>query len=82
MLYIKESFSFFLMSYNYCCSKCTQVYYYPVPGPTGIQGPQGPVGAQGPIGIQGIQGLQGLQGQGLQGVIGTQGPIQNLFILY
>jgi hypothetical protein len=68
--------------YGYCQSQCTQVYYYPVPGPIGPQGPQGSFGAQGPIGTRGSIGLTGTQGpigltgtQGPTGLTGTQGPI-------
>ena len=68
--------------YGYCQPQCTQVYYYPVPGPIGPQGPQGSFGAQGPIGTRGSIGLTGTQGpigltgtQGPTGLTGTQGPI-------
>jgi hypothetical protein len=70
-------------NYKGCCtSQCTQVYYYPVPGPVGPQGPQGSMGPQGPIGTMGPIGLTGTMGPvgpqgpiGPQGSIGTQGPI-------
>jgi hypothetical protein len=68
--------------YGYCKPQCTQVYYYPVPGPVGPQGPQGSFGPQGPIGTMGSIGLTGTQGpigltgtQGPTGLTGTQGPI-------
>jgi hypothetical protein len=61
--------------YGYCKPQCTQVYYYPVPGPVGPQGPQGSFGPQGPIGLTGTQGPTGLTGtQGPTGLTGTQGP--------
>ena len=68
--------------YGCCKPQCTQVYYYPVPGPVGPQGPQGSIGPQGPIGTMGSIGLTGPEGPtgpqgpiGPQGAIGTQGPI-------
>jgi hypothetical protein len=65
--------------YGYCKPQCTQVYYYPVPGPIGPQGPQGevgPIGTRGSIGLTGPEGPVGPQGPiGPQGAIGTQGSI-------
>jgi hypothetical protein len=68
--------------YECCKPQCTQVYYYPVPGPQGPQGPQGSLGPQGPVGTMGSTGLTGPEGPtgpqgpiGPQGAIGTQGPI-------
>ena len=68
--------------YGCCRPQCTQVYYYPVPGPIGPQGLQGPQGEVGPIGTMGSIGLTGPEGPvgpqgpiGPQGAIGTQGSI-------